>query len=85
MSTWQEFVGTLLGAALAPLFWVLVLAVPLWLVRRLAPNAEFWLFRVRVTYAIGYALGRLTRLLRRAQAAVDGSDQRWGRPTDPRQ
>ena len=36
--------GRAIGFLLIPLFWVIVLAVPLWLIRKFAPKAEFWLY-----------------------------------------
>lgn len=33
-----------IAGALAPFFWLLVLGLALWLVRRLFPRAESWLF-----------------------------------------
>lgn len=48
-----------LGALLAPLFWLVVLSVSLWIVRRWFPRAEAILFASPVT-----GLRRLLRELR---------------------
>lgn len=48
-----------IGAALAPLFWLVILSVSLWIVRRWFPRAEAILFASPVT-----GLRRLLRELR---------------------
>jgi len=56
-----------LAGLLRPLFWILLLAIPLWLVRKYCPPAvERVLFGPleNVTYAIGLRLGRAIRAIR---------------------
>lgn len=42
---WDKLTAIFLGSLLAPFFWLLVLGVALWLVRRFAPKWEKTLFR----------------------------------------
>lgn len=38
------FLRTAIGGFLAPLFWLVALSVPLWLIRKCAPKLEWWLY-----------------------------------------
>lgn len=49
-----KFLGTVIVGAIAPFFWLVAVAVPLWLVRRYAPRAEWWLMS-----PISKVIGRL--------------------------
>jgi hypothetical protein len=55
----------LIAGVLAPLFWLLVLSVSLWLVRRYVPGAESWLF-APLCVTVRRSWRALTRALRRA-------------------
>lgn len=61
------FLRTALGGMLAPLFWLVVLAVPLWLIRKYAPKAEWWLYTPlsKVIGRLAKRAGRPRRLPRR--------------------
>lgn len=75
MESMKYFVAGLL----APLFWVLVIAIPLFLVRRYFPRAEKYLFG-SVTYGLGWITGRTLGLLRRATRRQASSVVRPSRP-----
>ena len=50
----------IIAGALAPFFWLVVLAVALWVTRRLFPRAESWLFA-----PLGVTVRRAVQHLRR--------------------
>lgn len=55
----EESLKYLVAGVMAPLFWVLVFAVPLWLTRKLFPRAEKYLFGP--LYNVGWLMGRAVR------------------------
>jgi len=55
----ENYAARFIAAALAPTFWVLVFAVPLWLTRRFFPRAEKYLFGP--LYNVGWLIGHTLR------------------------
>lgn len=64
----DRFLGVAFWAIVGPLFWVLAMAIPLWLIRRYAPRAEWWLY-TPLTRVIGRLAGSTRGRLRRAARA----------------
>lgn len=60
----ETLLGRAIGFLLIPLFWVVALTVPLWLIRRFAPSAEFWLYSPLLT-----VIRRLAALARQGYRA----------------
>lgn len=74
---------TAIGGFLAPLFWLVVLAVPLWLIRKFAPRAEWWLYSPlsKVIARLASATGLRRRGLRRLASKAPVRHRRH--PTGP--
>lgn len=64
----DRFLGVAFWAIVGPLFWVLAMAIPLWLIRRYAPRAEWWLY-TPLTRVIGRLAGLTRGRLRRVARA----------------
>lgn len=58
--TARHFFGSAFWGILAPFLWVLLLAVPLWLIRRYAPKTEAWLYSP-ISSVIRRLAGRMKR------------------------
>lgn len=41
--TAYQFLGLAIVGAIYPIFWLVAKAIPLWLARRFAPSAEWWM------------------------------------------
>lgn len=77
-----HFLGKVLGGAIYPLFWLFALSIPLWLVRKYAPKAEWWLYT-----PISQVIRRLAGSLRSGSPAAHQIEQeraalRHQRPAD---
>lgn len=66
-------IRTFLTGLIGPFFWILVTAIPLWLIRKYAPRAEWWLYtplsQVIRRLVARVRAGRLTVLRRPSRGA----------------
>lgn len=44
MDDWYRFLGYAVVGAIAPFFWLAAKTVPLWIVKKIAPGLEWWLY-----------------------------------------
>lgn len=58
---YERFFGAAVMGFIGAAFWLVALSVPLWLVRKFAPRAEWWLYTPLWT-----VIARLARTARRA-------------------
>lgn len=58
-------IRTFFTGLIGPFFWIVATAIPLWLIRKLIPKAEWWLYT-----PISHVIRRLVARVRRGRQAI---------------